>query len=184
MVNFLKLEGPRGWFASEIAYVTALVVWVYYRLYELPFRVMHTVIVLSYRVCAPLPRVSDGLLGLFPPDMPLLTESSILLVILFILHLYWTFLLVRVGYRIITESAAQASREEYEGESDVEDEPSGPASTKAESASGSAVVGSVTPGVGLEATAAEAVMPAKNALEGPPSSGGGRRGAARATKRG
>lgn len=34
MVNFLKLEGPRGWFASEIAYVTALVVWVYYRLYE------------------------------------------------------------------------------------------------------------------------------------------------------
>ena len=121
MVNFLKLEGPQGWFGSEIAYVAAVILWIYYRMYELPFRILYAVMVLSYRVCAPLPRVYDGILGIFPPDLPLLTEASFLLIVLLGLHLYWFYLLARVGYRILTESAAQASREEYEGESDVED---------------------------------------------------------------
>ena len=79
-------------------------------------------------MCAPVPRLYDGLLVVFPPDMPLLTEASALLLLLLALHLYWTYLLVRIGYRIITESAEQASREEYEGESDVDDEPETPAS--------------------------------------------------------
>ena len=124
LVNFLKLEGPQGFFAIEIAYVTALLFWLYYRIYELPFRVIYTAIFLSFHLCAPMPRIYDGLDGFFPPDMPLWIESTVLLSILLVLHLYWLYLLVCVGYRIITESVAQASREEYEGESDVDDEAS------------------------------------------------------------
>ena len=59
MVNFLKLEGPRGWFASEIAYVTALVVWVYYRLYErecMGVSVLLPRSLIAIRARSPLPR--------------------------------------------------------------------------------------------------------------------------------
>lgn len=145
MVNFLKLEGPQGWFAIEITYVTAVIFWTYYRVYELPVRIMYGALVLTYRLCAPVPRVFEGFVGLLPPDLPLLVEANILLCILLALHLYWTYLLLRIGFRLVTESAATVSRRklkthfyrqhecalnsdspcvfvvEYEGDSDVDE---------------------------------------------------------------
>lgn len=108
----LKLEGPKGWFISEIAYVASVIAWAYYRLYEYPFRVMHSSFILAYRVTAQSPRSvsDDSFFGLITPDLPLLLYNNVLLGTLFFMHIYWFYLLLRVGYRIITESAAQASR--------------------------------------------------------------------------
>ena len=124
MVNLLKLEGRRGWFASEISYVATLVSWVYFRLYEYPFRVMYSSNVLAYKVTSAEHRTvaNSGFMGLIPPDLSLLLYNNILLAILLCLHIYWFYLLVRIGLRIVSESVTQASRMEYEGDSDVEDE--------------------------------------------------------------
>lgn len=40
--------------------------------------------------------------------------------LLFVLHILWTFLFLRILFRILTKSAADASRNEYEGDSDDE----------------------------------------------------------------
>jgi hypothetical protein len=34
MVNYLKLEGPRGLFLSEVAYVSCVLAWIYFRLFQ------------------------------------------------------------------------------------------------------------------------------------------------------
>lgn len=36
MINYLKLEGPRGWFASEIIFVVNLGIWIFFRLVKYP----------------------------------------------------------------------------------------------------------------------------------------------------
>jgi hypothetical protein len=126
MANFLKLDGPRGAFISELAYVSAVVSWLYYRMYQYPFRVMHAAFVFSYRIAAVVPRLDDGFLELFPTDVPFWQPTNLLLLVLQLLHIYWFYLLFMVGYRILTESTRQASRAEYEGDSDDDGTPSGP----------------------------------------------------------
>ena len=44
-----------------------------------------------------------------------------LLFTLLALHIYWFHLFLMIGYRIITENVREASRQEYEGDSDEED---------------------------------------------------------------
>ena len=124
MSNLIKLEGPRGWFISEIAYVATLVSWAYYRLYQFPFRVMHSSYYFSYSVTSANENSDNNasFFGLFRADLPLLVHNNVLLGLLLCLHFYWFYMLLRVGYRIITESVTQASRMEYEGDSDIEDE--------------------------------------------------------------
>ena len=41
---------------------------------------------------------------------------------LLLLHIYWFHLFLMIGYRILTESAREASRQEYEGDSDEEED--------------------------------------------------------------
>jgi hypothetical protein len=122
MGNFLKMEGYRGLFISELAYVFAVVAWLYYRMFQFPFRVIHTAFVVSSRIVSVAPRLDDGLLELFPPDVPFWQPANLLLGVLQLLHIYWFYLLAMVGYRIVTESARQASRAEYEGDSDDDDD--------------------------------------------------------------
>lgn len=52
------------------------------------------------------------------PDLPLLVEGTMLCCVLLVLHIYWLHLFLMIGYRILTESAREASRQEYEGDSD------------------------------------------------------------------
>jgi len=120
MVNYLKLEDRRGWYASELAYVACIVGWVWWRLWQFPTRVIRGSLVEAYRVLAPLPRFADGLLGMAPPDLPMWAEMNGLLITLQALHVYWAHLFFMIGYRICTESAREASRQEYEGMSDDE----------------------------------------------------------------
>ena len=130
MVNYLKLEGMKGCFGSEIAYVATMVSWAYWRLYQFPFVVLRASFFDIWRVLATNPRpaswaglgIFGELLPLFPSEMPAWPTMNALLFVLCGLHVYWFGLLGMVGYRIATESAREASRQEYEGLSDEEEE--------------------------------------------------------------
>lgn len=64
MVNYLKLENRRGLFASEIAYIVCVLSWVYFRLYEFPFRVVRGSLTVPYTLLLRTPRESYSFLGL------------------------------------------------------------------------------------------------------------------------
>lgn len=129
LINYLKLEGPRGWYGSEIAYVSCVLSWMYWRLWEYPFRVIKGAYYDTWEMLSSYPAsstvyairtfFSDGTAPLMsPPDLPMLVEMNVLLFVLLGLHIYWFHLFVMIGYRILTESAREASRQEYEGDSD------------------------------------------------------------------
>ena len=127
MTNYLKVEGARGWFITEIAYVSCVVSWVYYRLYQFPFRAIYASFVEPLRLLTKHPRQAVTVLGLewLPPDLPLYTEMNALLFTLLVLHIYWFHLFLMIGYRIVIEGTREASRQEYEGDSDEEGEEGG-----------------------------------------------------------
>jgi hypothetical protein len=120
MLNYLKLEGPRGLFASEIAYVSCVLGWIYWRLYQFPFRVIRGSFLETWQWNAPQPRWGDFFFGFIDTDLPLYLHTNVLLTVLFGLHIYWGHLFLMIGYRILTESIREASRQDYEGDSDVE----------------------------------------------------------------
>jgi len=143
MVNYLKLEGRRGYYASEAAYAACVAAWIYWRLYQYPLRVIRGSLVESFRVLAPLPRPVE--LGTFASftvrDLPFWVELNVLLLTLFALHIYWGHLFAMIGYRILTESAREASRQEYEGDSDDETAAAAAAVAAAAAASAAAAGG-------------------------------------------
>jgi hypothetical protein len=121
MVNYLKLEARKGLFASELAYFACIVGWVYWRLYQFPGRAIRASLIESYRLHAAQPRsAGDTFFGIAMRDLPLYFEMNTLLLTLLALHIYWAHLFFMIGYRILTESAREASRQEYEGDSDDE----------------------------------------------------------------
>ena len=133
MVNYLKLEGRQGWFGSEIAYVSCVSMWIYYRLYQFPVRVLDSSFTIAWGLFAPDEwdfSWWDFLTRGYHEEMPYYMEMNVCLFLLLIMHTYWFYLLAMVGYRILTESAREASRQEYEGDSDVEDEGEGEDSPK------------------------------------------------------
>ena len=123
MVNYIKMEGVSGYFATEIAYVSCVVSWIYFRLYQFPFRAIYASFVEPLRLLAKYPREPSVFLGLewFPPDLPLYSELNMLLLTLLALHVYWFHLFLMIGWRIVMEGPREASRQEYEGDSDTED---------------------------------------------------------------
>ena len=149
MVNYLKLENRRGLFASEIAYIVCVLSWVYFRLYEFPFRVVRGSLTVPYTLLLRTPRESYSFLGLefFPSDLPWHFHLNVMLFALLLLHIYWFHLFLMIGYRILTESAREASRQEYEGDSDEEEE-----TAKGQIADGGAAAGA---GAGAGAGAAD-----------------------------
>jgi hypothetical protein len=106
MANYLKVEGPAGFFMSEIAYVTNMAVWIGLRLYLFPWKVMYSARVESITV-ANVPTLDWALF-------------NGMLTLLLILHLWWTALMLRIGYKVVTRGAHAAGEDEYEGVSDDE----------------------------------------------------------------
>lgn len=123
LVNYLKLEGPKGFFLSELAYASCVISWIYWRLYEFPFRVLKGSLIRPVQLVTRHSRSPTTFFGieLWSPDLPYSTETNLLLFALLALHVYWFHLFLMIGYRILTESARAASRQEYEGDSDDED---------------------------------------------------------------
>lgn len=81
MANYLKLEGRRGWFASEALYACTMVAWVYYRLYVFPVSIIGSTVFDVHRLWAP--HLGPGWRTyFFPPGLPLFTELTALMVLL------------------------------------------------------------------------------------------------------
>ena len=134
MVNLSGLAGRAGGFASELAYASCIAAWCWYRFWQFPVRVLRCAIGYPFLVLGPPLPGGGGLAAALaqPPaawlaylaaviraaNIPIWAAGSLMLLFLFALHLYWGFLLFRIGYRILTQSAREASRREYEGGDD------------------------------------------------------------------
>ena len=107
--NYLKWEqGTVGVPGTEIMYVLNLIMWLVGRLYVFPVLVIYPILT--------LPLLQDIYTTIRWPFIPSL---KLLLCVLFVLHVYWFYLFVKVGYRLITAvSAHEAGDEVYEGDSD------------------------------------------------------------------
>lgn len=123
LTNYLKLEGRRGWFASEVTFLLMVGTWMYYRLYVFPMRIFYSSVFESHQYS--IPGYPGGWwINLWPETVYLLFPELCFLVILQCLHVWWFFLMLRILYKLATASAREASREEYEGDSDDEAETS------------------------------------------------------------
>jgi len=112
------LQGPSGFFLVEIIFVLNLVSWVWWRCYQLPFKVVKACIFDGFiplydKVCWPKPvLVLAGCYGFI-----------YLLLALCLMHCWWLYLLLRIAYKLVLAPGKghDAGREEYEGDSDDED---------------------------------------------------------------
>jgi hypothetical protein len=113
LANYLKLEGKKRFYLSEIAWAICLGAWGYWRLFKYPFTVMYSGFFVSVKVFAE---------RYIPKEVPAYAQLGTLLIVLQVLHLYWFYLLLMVGYRTCVEGGREASRQEYEGDSDDGDD--------------------------------------------------------------
>lgn len=119
MTNYLKLEGRRGWFGSEIAFINMMLAWLYWRLYEFPTYVLKSSIIAGRRrwdLIADRQHWTDY----FDQPFPLYWQMNSLLLVLLGLYFWWFYLMARILVKMATGSVRQASREEYEGDSEDE----------------------------------------------------------------
>lgn len=111
--NYLNLEGPAGLFLSEASYLANLGMWMYWRLWVYPSKVLNSSFFESAELC------TDNEWAFSPIGVSFWGASNIMLHTLLALHVWWYFLMLRIGYKIVMGSGAhQAGREEYEGDSD------------------------------------------------------------------
>ena len=123
MANYLKMEGVRGLFTSEILFVTTIVLWFYYRVYQYPTKLLYTTIVENREASMTLSDAHD-FTQLFPhPGPPLWLLFNVLLTSLYCLHVWWGILLARILVGVLTKGTHDTAKEEYEGtSSDSENE--------------------------------------------------------------
>jgi len=135
MFNYCKMEGPSAFFMTEIWYAATLLVWGYVRLYLFPTKVLWTVWYMAPYVITRDKPYLNGWTNLgthgefslwrswmnapFAPGLELYWTAGILLLMLLMMHLYWYCILIKVGYRILTNSSPhEAGADNYEGSQD------------------------------------------------------------------
>lgn len=116
MVNYAKLGGKKGLFITEISFVVLLMDWFYFRIYLLPAKLLYSSIVDVRRLCPPL---DDSIL--FPKGLDYYFMINALLVLLWFLHIWWGFLIIRLLVGIFTKGTHRTAEDEYEGESSDSD---------------------------------------------------------------
>eukprot|EP00461_Guttulinopsis_vulgaris_P000413 UN00413 len=127
--NYLAIEGPQHFFAVEAAYFFTMVMWFYYRLWYFPYYLIWNGPVWGLGFLGPSVHGDLPVVEQFSPEQ-LSSQlfvgwtSLCLLVLLFLMHIWWFFLLFRIFLRMLTAKAVshQAGAEEYEGNSDDEDD--------------------------------------------------------------
>lgn len=110
-IDLLKLSGHfnmggrRAFFFSEIAFVSSLVAWVYFRLYRFPAYVIYSAVYYSRVFVTPEPNwmsLMDHLkTDFWAEEIGIWWQANILLLTLLILHIWWFYLLCRIAYKII-----------------------------------------------------------------------------------
>ncbi|CAH0517013.1 unnamed protein product [Peronospora belbahrii] len=121
MANYLKMEGVPGLFTSEILFVTTIVLWFYYRVYQYPTKLLYATIVETREATMTMADAHD-FTQLFPhPGPPSWLLFNLLLTTLYCLHIWWGILLVRVLVGVVAKGIHDAAKEEYEGTSSDSD---------------------------------------------------------------
>ena len=130
MANYVKLEDAHGCYLTEILFVlNTYVTWPYFRLFVFPCYVLHAVIFGYARQCGGVAGSEAGA-GLAagaaaaPGTLEELWRTpgwiavrAGLLSVLLLLHVFWWFLLNRIGFRMLMGSSGHdAGAAEYEGE--------------------------------------------------------------------
>ena len=134
MSNYLHLDGKPGLYIVELAYTMTMVMWVYFRLYVFPF------FIIGQGSLPSLQRTMDftfpdgthamaarmvAALGDWTPAYTRFYVSGVicnlLLILLFVLHIWWFALLFRILIRMVRTDPHSAGAAEYEGDSDHED---------------------------------------------------------------
>jgi ceramide synthetase len=127
ILNYLKVQGRKGFFLVEIAFVTNLVTWAYFRLYLYPTKALYSAMFESIIEVGVTPEdfwdmpMEDKFYTAW--NMPGHNISNILLLLLQILHIFWFFLLLRILFKLVSGTKAhKIGEEEYEGHSTDNDE--------------------------------------------------------------
>jgi len=127
ITNYLKIQGSRGLFVTELIFVGNLVTWAYFRLFLYPTKCLYSALMESpieinvspedFAAMSLSDKISTSL------SMPGHTLSNILLNVLLGLHIFWYYLLLRILYKLIVgKKAHKVGEEEYEGQSTDNDE--------------------------------------------------------------
>ncbi|KAF1335482.1 Longevity-assurance protein, partial [Globisporangium splendens] len=121
MANYLKLEGLRGLFVSELMFVVLLVDWSYFRIYLYPTKLLYTAMIENREASMTMEDAHD-FTNLFPyPGPPSWLLFNVLLSTLYCLHIWWGFLIVRLAVGAITKGTHETGKDEYEGTSSDSD---------------------------------------------------------------
>jgi len=120
MYNYVHMYGASGFFMVEIGYITTLVTWVYWRLYQLPFKIIYCTSIVVHAQLSGSATPGKPWLD-FPWHLPGYVKFNILLLALLALHIYWYLLLLRIGLAIVMgKDSHEAGAEKYEGDSEIE----------------------------------------------------------------
>jgi len=125
--NYLLLEGPSAFFLTEAAYALTMSTWFYFRLWYFPIHVIYkgTLWGLGYigaevlSVGGDLPPIFTLPYGsdIYKSTFMVGTVCSVLLILLFIMHIWWFVLLGKILFRILkNEDKRKIAHEEYEGD--------------------------------------------------------------------
>ncbi|KAF0686248.1 Aste57867_21953 [Aphanomyces stellatus] len=118
MANYLKLEGPRGLFIVEINFAIMLIGWFYLRIYLFPVKLISSWIFEARAACCLPHEATDFSILLPSPGPPMWLPFLLLLCGLYSLHIWWSFLILRLLAKVVTKGAHESAEEEYEGASD------------------------------------------------------------------
>lgn len=119
LLNLLRFENARGFFLAEVAWVLCVLAFAYYRLYEFPVKIIYYALygnLLGYEegyMCYDLRQNLDD--PAFVAENPVFTPEyveslcwwkgpwigSFGLIALTCMHTWWTWLLLRIGYRVV-----------------------------------------------------------------------------------
>ncbi|KDO21148.1 hypothetical protein SPRG_12929 [Saprolegnia parasitica CBS 223.65] len=116
MANYMKLEGASGLFITEGLFAIVLSVWFYVRIYLFPVKLINSAFWENREACMS-PADAHDLSILSFPGVPMWFGFNALLITLYVLHVWWGFLLVRLLAKVMTNSVHDTAKDEYEGTS-------------------------------------------------------------------
>ena len=93
LLNLCKFSGSEDFFIIEVEYALTLVVWIYERLYLLPYLFVQKGAIVCWQLYAGVSR-----LQMLRTEWVFWSQGGCLLV-LYVLHWYWFVLLLRIGLR-------------------------------------------------------------------------------------
>ncbi|RLN99780.1 hypothetical protein DYB28_004004, partial [Aphanomyces astaci] len=115
MANYLKLEARQGFYITEVLFAIMLSVWLYCRVYMFPTKIIRSSMWESRVACAVPLETWDFTISWL--------GFNLMLLALYALHIWWTFLLLRLLYNALSNSGIHTAAEvEYEGGSDSDKE--------------------------------------------------------------